>query len=326
MKYKDLMEKIFEGYPRQIALPNRIEVKNWKELSNIITIWNNKVRIWISLYKYSFSNTSDFIIDKIWFDFDNNEWENLTILHNWLLEKKYKHFIVFSGKGFHCYILTNKKELKNNKIALMNAQNYIMQETKIEVDKQVIGDIARVVGLPGTFNCRRGRWIIFVSSKDLEQGEDYIKQKAESEQFGDFEMFGEKLFDMTEWDTGIAEYRAEISIVDDFDSKIKEDELLKAVPPCIANILLHLKDLENSYNERFIVIAYLLNELGYSEKMVEDTLKKFMTPKKFFHCIKEERQISHIAKRVFVPVGGSKIRSLGYCPTPNKRCENCMRL
>jgi len=322
MKYNKLIEKIYPGFPRQIGLPNRREVKSLKELMNVINIWNGKSRIFLSLYEYTFSNTHDFIIDKIWFDFDDCGYDNIIILHNWLLQKNYKHFIVFSGKGYHCYILTNKKELKNKKIALTNAQNYIINETKIEVDKQVIGDIARIVGIPGTFNCRRGRWAIFLTEEDLNKGEHFIFQKAETENIGAFEMFGKKKFDLVEYDTGISEYMAELSIADDFNAKINQDEILKGINPCIANILLQLKDLEHSYNERFIIIIYFLYELGYSETMVIDILKKFMTQKKFKHCIRDENQLKYLSKKIIMPVGCSKIKSLGYCPFKDKYCKN----
>ena len=322
MKYKEIIESIFSGYPRHLGMPDRKEIKSWKELSTNIKVWNGKLRLWLSLYKYSYTNNTDFIIDKIWFDFDDNGYDNIIVLHNWLLQKKYKHFIIFSGKGFHCYILTNKKELNNNKIALTNAQNYIISETKIDVDKQVIGDVARVVGIPGTYNCRRKRWIIFLTEKDLQQGENFILNKAETEKIGTLEMFGKIPFDLIEHDTGISEYRAELSIADDLNIKIESDELLKAINPCIANILLQFKDLNHSYNERFIIITYLLWELGYSETMVEDTLKKFMTNKKYNHCIKDERQIKYLSKRFIMPVGCAKIKSMGYCPfADNKRCK-----
>jgi hypothetical protein len=108
----------------------------------------------------------------------------------------------------------------------------------------------------------------------------------------------------------------------DLNIKIESDELLKAINPCIANILLQFKDLNHSYNERFIIITYLLWELGYSETMVEDTLKKFMTNKKYNHCIKDERQIKYLSKRFIMPVGCAKIKSMGYCPfADNKRCK-----
>lgn len=319
MKYKEIITKIFDGYPRQIGLPKRKDVKNYKELISIINKWNQKQRIFVSLYKYSFENTRDFILDKVWFDFDDYGYENVMILHNWLSQKNLAHFIVFSGRGYHCYILTDKKELKNNKVALINVHNSIINETKIMVDRQIIGDIARIVGIPGTYNTKRKRWCIFVDEDMLGQGHNWIKSYAEEEQIGKFSIYGRKLLSLKEYDTGIPEYEIEAITVDNLIEKINEDEILKKLKPCVAKILLSLNKLEHSYNERFIVMTHLISE-GYSENDIEKILKKFMNIKKFKHCIKNERQLKYLYRRIILPPSCLTIKQKGYCEL-KKTCK-----
>jgi hypothetical protein len=323
MKYQKLISEIYKGFPRQVGLPNRLDVNNYNELEDIIKTWNKKKRIWIALYKYSYTNTSDFIIDKLWLDFDQDPYANVMVLHTWLVQHDYRHFIIFSGNGFHVYILTNKKELKNNTIALRNSQQFIINETKVNVDKQVIGDIARVVGLPGTMNVKENtnRWIIFVTEEDLEKGEDFIKEKAKFEQIGEFKIYGTKNFPIEDFDNGVPEYDVINLNYENLNKQIEEDKLLKILKPCVANILLMLKEQEHSYTERFYVILSL-KEAGYGEQDIENILQRFMKKEKFNHCVKNERQLKYLFRKEILPPGCETLKLKGYCPlNKNKNCK-----
>ena len=325
MKYLELIDKIFPGYPRQVGMPERRDIYSINELESIIQNWNQKKRIFLSLYNYSFNNINNLKIDKIWFDLDINGYENIIILHSWLVQKKYKHFMVFSGGGFHCYILTQDVELRNSKVAVINSQHYILNETKVQCDPQVIGDVARLVGLPGTYNCKRKRWVIFITEDDLEQGEATIKEKAESDNFGRFKIYGDEPFPISDFDTGIAEYQLLIPIAENLNEKLNTDEDLKYMKPCVANILLNLKTMEHSYNERYTVIIQLIED-GFGESDIEGILKVFLTHEKYEHCIKKERQVRYLFKKNILPPGCNVLKQKGYCPLPNgKLCKYVKR-
>jgi hypothetical protein len=321
MEYFKLLQKIYTGFPRQIGLPERQDINSIKELENIIKIWNMKKRIFISLYKYSFNSTSVTSLPVIWFDCDVNPYENIIILHEWLTQKNIKHFIIFSGQGFHAYIITKNEELNNSKICLMNIQQYIINETKIDTDKQTLGDLARLVGIPGTFNTKRKRWIIFITNEDLEKGYEFIKEKAEFEHIGEFKIYGEKEFSIKQFDNGVPEYDAINLNYENLNKQIEEDKLLKILKPCVANILLMLKEQEHSYTERFYVILSL-KEAGYGEQDIENILQRFMKKEKFNHCVKNERQLKYLFRKEILPPGCETLKLKGYCPlNKNKYCK-----
>ena len=91
----------------------RIVVKNEKEYRNFIKMYNGKMNLFTSVYDYKHFTANrgleySIILDRIFLDFDaHGDEESMPLLyqdvlrmHQWLLERDYKHNISFSGRGF----------------------------------------------------------------------------------------------------------------------------------------------------------------------------------------------------------------------------------
>ncbi len=134
--YYDILKKLYPTYPRQVGYPERREVRSFDELVKNIKIFNKKQRIFISIYNYSFNNTQQVDVPFIFFDFDSvvkvtkkeiivSPYENAMTLYNYVKAQNLKSFFVFSGGGFHCYILTkNYKNLSNPKSSNVDIFNF----------------------------------------------------------------------------------------------------------------------------------------------------------------------------------------------------------
>lgn len=274
------MNYLYGRFPRQVAIPYRINVKNKEEFYKFINQHNGKRRIFTTLYNYANGSQKEKImVDKVWFDLDSgNSFENLKKLHTWAKEKNYKHLMVFSGGGFHFYLLTKDyKDLENPKFALRSAQQTIAAEVgltigrpdKADIDEHIIGDIARVVTVVNTFNVKRRRYCIPLTEEDIEKGADFIRQKA-AKQVLDLHWYGKKLFSMKEFDG--APQLGKIEELDmETQNRISRDTDLKKLPPCIAAKFL---DDYISFRERFHIYSWM-RDLGYTVDEVKQFVKKY---------------------------------------------------
>jgi hypothetical protein len=68
---------------------------------------------------------------------------------------------------------------------------------------------------------------------------------------------------------------------------------LKDVPSFICKLL---DKKTSNYKERYLIILYF-KECGYTKKEIYEILKQYLTPKKFHHCICEERQLQYLFDR-----------------------------
>jgi len=258
-------------------------------------------------------------IDKMIFDSDRADLKACTTLHNWAKEAGYRHIMFYSGKGTHFYLTTkNGDSLINNKRALGNAQRAICRELGLtigdketdDVDVHLIGNVAGMGRLPNTYNTRRRRYCIPITEKDLEQGYDYIKEKAKK-QSSSFAYYGREGFNIKPYDTEPKEKDIERVILDaEVKTEINMDSLLKTMPLCISSAL---QRGNCGYRERFLVITYL-REQGFMLSETIRILKKFLNEKKFRHCIFQEQQPMKIYNRpeLFFPKC-DKIASEGLC-------------
>lgn len=289
------MKKLFNKFPREIAFPKRFIIHNSIDFYHHINNGNSIKNVYSSLYecdeqgKYQHSE-----IDKIFFDFDSDKsYDDICLLHNKLSEENIKHLMVFSGGGFHLYIFTqNGKGLKNNKIALTNVHDYYCKMLNLDLDKHIRGDISRITRVPNTFNTKRRRYCIPISNDDIKEGFEFIREKAKKQSFK-YIYYGRELLDMKQFDNGSTFNNQNTEIDIETLNQIDKDEILKKLPVFIGALLL---DGNCNWRERFLIILYL-RDLGYTKKEVVELLKGYLTPKKFKHCVLEERQVDYIFHR-----------------------------
>jgi len=301
-------------------MPKR-KVVNEETFYELINKYNTYKNIYVALYRCDENGEySDVTIDKVFFDFDGDTcYNDILKLHNYLLENNYKHLLVFSGRGFHVYLFTIPRRLKNPKVALTNVHKHFIKLLELNLDTQIVGDVARMARVPNTFNIKRKKYCIPITRKDLMLGFEHIKKKADK-QFFKYYYYGEKLFDITPFDTN-KQYEADVLEIDEQTRvKIKEDEFLKTLPPCVANLLVKRVC---GWKERYMIITFL-RDLGYSLGDVREILRKFLDPQKYRHCVYTEKQDRYLFRRPELPFPKCEtIKLNGLCPYKTKtKCHS----
>ncbi|MHA1869050.1 MAG: hypothetical protein ACTSXD_13485 [Candidatus Heimdallarchaeaceae archaeon] len=309
---------MFLKFPREIATPKRQVVWSLKEFIRTINRLNTKKNLYTSLYAYSCEgNNIDYdkpIIDKIFFDLDGKSAKNDIYK---LLEKteKYKKIIIFSGGGFHLYILTKDRIFRSPNIAksslLYYQENFTKNLDLESLDTHVLGDIRRITRIPNTFNLKRKRFCIPVFESEIEMAEDLAIQQRK-ENLSSF-IHGEKFLSMKEiGEDFYYQYKIFTEDGDLYEHKYDgEDEIdLKNVPPCIEKLL---KKRKLGWQERTVLILYLKENAYFINETIH-ILKKYLTPKKFYHCVKEEKQPYYLYQRedMYFPTK-EKLVSMGLC-------------
>jgi len=154
---------LFNRFPREMGLPWRVPVSNWKEVMRIVNE-NNGIRdVFISLY-----DTKYYVIDKIFFDLDILDLKLAGKFYLFLKEKGFSVIPFFSGKkGFHFFVLLKpfrfrdldqaKAVLRRVSFTLVDEAGMYKKVSKGEyeykvslLDSKVFGDIKKFARFPNT--------------------------------------------------------------------------------------------------------------------------------------------------------------------------------
>lgn len=293
------MRMLINDFPRQIGTPHRELVIDENDFFNKINKYNGKKNVYYSVYK---PNKDDkfinVIIDKIFLDFDDeNAIQDVIKLHEHLLKEDIQHLLIYSGKkGFHVYIFTIKNELKNSKAALKNAHEYFIKLLNINVDQHIVGDIARIARVPNTYHITGCKFCIPLLKNDLYEGIQHIKQKAKSQQ-SKFTVYGQKLFDMTQFDTNV-EYKEREHIDTDFTYQIPfSEKIIKKFPKCVQHWLENPDDFKGIHNSCRYWFAVCCREMYLPSSLCDEIAKYYWDKSKNRYkdfCI--EKQIYYAYK------------------------------
>jgi len=274
---------LFKKFPREFGLRRRV-VYDIKEFLKLINLYNGKINCYTSVYSFTDTmgevNYNSAIIDKLFFDFDKQYsdcfYEEMLRLHSYCEDRNISHSVIFSGEGFHIYILTGNNNLTNKKNTVYNAQTDLIKKLNLHIDTHVVGDISRLTRIPNTFNLK-GRFCIPLKHKQIHFPYSDILKLAQK-QGNCIEVIGNKLLDISRFDTRLA--NSNIEIQDAADIKLYGDIFgvpVEEFDDCIKHILLK----ENpTHLERFALVVYLsgLYRLGkninHMDKQTKSLLKK----------------------------------------------------
>tara|TARA_Y100000592_G_scaffold88220_1_gene143743 strand:+ start:5911 stop:6963 length:1053 start_codon:yes stop_codon:yes gene_type:complete len=159
----------------------RIVVKNEEEYKNFINMYNGKMNLFTSVYDYKHFTTNrgleySIIIDRIFLDFDAhgdeesmpNLYQDVLKMHQWLMEKDYKHNISFSGRGFHIFVYGNVAKSFRQVKAFFNICHDVVNKSPF-LDTVVI-NTSRLRRIQNTFHLKANRWCIPITHEDLMAG------------------------------------------------------------------------------------------------------------------------------------------------------------
>lgn len=269
----------------------RIIIKDDKDIKKFIQIHNGKKNIYSSVYKYhDYPDAKNACIDKIFFDFDYDDdlkfYDDVRKVADYLKQMDYMFYIRFSGRGFHIFVITEKEELKQPKVAIRNFVNDVHQRTGTKSDMSVVGDLRRVSRTLGTKNLKTHLYCIPITYEQLQilSYKDVCKiakrYNNDCDHINGYTKISLSLFDAEKELSSCNINVSNITVSTEF-------------PPCI-NKLLQIPDL--GYHERRELIVYLRDD-GYTKEEIESMLEKTLSPDKFIHCIDEENQLEYLMNR-----------------------------
>lgn len=323
-------------FPREIASPKRKLVYNQIEYYTYINQHIKHKPLFTPVYNYTSFNylsvPDSAIIDRIFFDLDNEQkidnktipidcYGNMLKLHNWCKKFDYKHTIRYTGSGFDCAIFTTNDFIDNKKDCIFTAVDTIEKELGIYCDPKVKGDISRICRITNSFNFKpkSNRFVVSLSEELINSDYDTIREFAKK-QYNKIHIFGNRLLNIKPYDKPLRhEFEDFISADYEIDTNtIKVDDLGCYVPDCIKYLL--SKHTPN-YSERFAIITGL-RDLAYNEQEILTILQKYLSKQKFYHCVYEEGQVSHLVKsQKYLFPTKQEIMKLKACPYKNEYCD-----
>lgn len=297
----------FSTYPRQMGYPSRNGiVYTSKELLTAVNRFNGRTTVFTSLYSYDkvSEGKPDYEsaqITHLYFDLDHNDCHlNAQKLHTYLINHDLCHTMCFSGRGFHFFVQCEYPNyLKNKKDAIYNAVIHISEECHFsvginetdDVDAHTIGNIAQLVRVPNTYNIKRKRFCIPISSQQLQLPLETIYSLASHQQPRMF-IYGCKAICLDEFDREpVARYK--VDSIESTESVGIQLLNIDSLPPCIK--ALATKRLIK-HRQRYILISYL-RELGLPLDDCISFLKSYLDSRTYSHCVFEEAQVKYIYSR-----------------------------
>lgn len=341
-------------FPREVCNPKRHPVVNKQQFFEFVNANSGSSNLYTNVYNFSefrqpwmFPVYESAIIDRIYFDIDQRvkeggQWINVPAyeymlrIHEWCVKNDIIHFPRCTGTAYDIVIATDPNVfIQNKKECVGNAQAWLCKELGImegdtlvplKMDPQVIGDIARIHRIDNTFNHKSTarRFCIPLDQEIIYLGEKKIFEIAKKQRFTN-NWYGTKYWDITEFDTPERQYR-DILPMDNIEIK-EEDfaDLAEGIPLCVKNLLARG---ELGWIERRNVILALRDNCYLLDETIE-ILRKHLTPAKFKHCIRDERQPHYLyrnEKYMFphqdelVELGVCPFKVNTFCPKAKKGC------
>lgn len=169
--------------------PPRVIVKSEEEYKDFIKMYNGKMNLFTSVYDYKHFTSNrgleySIIIDRIFLDFDAHGmpieglYQDVLRMHNWLLEKGYKHNIAFSGRGFHMFVYGEVTKSFRQVKAFFNICHDAIN--KSEYLDTVVINTSRLRRIQNSYHLGASRWCIPITTEDLTAGLPTILKLSEA--------------------------------------------------------------------------------------------------------------------------------------------------
>lgn len=348
---------MYSKFPKEMAYPERKGkyriVKSKEEFIRAVNLYNKKASVYTTIYSFVTTKFNKYmqqipdydtmIIDKVYFDLDSDKsLENAIILHKYFLKNDWQHYIIFSGNGFHLFVLT--EEIMDEKIEVKKEllEKFTVQIAEFlglsigdssysDIDEKIVGDTSRVSRVLYTKNIKQhvNRWCIPISSEVLcNSSLDEIKIRASGDilKREPLIIYGKQKIDLYKWDDYEIpkKYRKEKIAMTDEVADI-EDFGTENMWSCIRKMLI-----ERSGCKAWYWSIVWLKEKGYSYSEIDAILKKYLSQYKrtdgtyndYWHCINSDKHLEMVfskgKKKHWFPCCET-IRDAGFC---EKKCQH----
>jgi hypothetical protein len=276
----------------EFGKPQRRLCKTPEDLRRYIRLYNHKADCYRTVYRFERMELdgrprpdyNSAIVDKVFFDFDGKgAFNNMQKTHEKLLDDNIKHIINFSGNGFHVFVFCKNENIINKKAAL---KRYSLGVTK-KLDRQVAGDLARLVRIPFTYHLQAKRYCIPMDEYDVSMDFYNIALKStlanqctcKSTIFG-FEEISLLDFDMPEEEDEFTPELVDVNI------DINDD-----LPVCVQQAM----SKDAGFFERNIYFTFM-RDCGISIKSAIEAVQNVWTQRTLRHCLYEEKQPQRLYK------------------------------
>ena len=233
-------------FPRSMGIPRQFPIGSWSEFLHFMNMYNGKTRVFCSLY-----NSGDRqYIPFLWFDFDGySHLENIRYYHQQFIKHNIIHSVIMSGGGFHLYVW-NKPFLTDSSECFSSAKKNCIDEFLLEgYDETSIGDLKRIVGVPGTLNTKRGYFVTSLTSEQLELPLDLLLECCKKPNVNMY-VYGSKLYDCP------------IKNETNMENHIcNETNINKTPDEIIEKALKLLPTINGKFDFRFALIIYMFENL-----------------------------------------------------------------
>ncbi len=232
---------LLNDYPRSMGNPRQSLIAfNKKQRDDYIKRYIKHTDLYISVYKFpEFDENGKLLrnsayIDKAFFDLDSDYWlKDLWKIHDWCNKGDILRNNRMSGRGAHTTIFIDPN-LNYPKQALGNFQRWLAKELDIDIDRTIIGDVARIFRYPNTYNFKARRFCIPIPREALDKRYPeswYFKMATKQQKFNAWA--GNKLLSLKRFDEDELMY-SEIEPIEAQLEDIKEDieTEYSEFPPC----------------------------------------------------------------------------------------------
>ena len=304
LEIMDLISEFYEGYrffgywssPQRFG--KQYPVKSRDGVVKLLNKFNGAYNCGISMC--SFIDNIPYLL-YLPFDFDSDilkeSWEDAKKLYNFLVDCGYDVCINYSGfRGFHVLITTVPKPYSRPQIRAL--QKYFKRVLDLPTcDKQIFGDIRRLIRIPGTIHAGKFKKDENKIWKRLGEGSCTFQVKYTS---------GEPL--------DIDDLIQEESMEYDYEANENTNYKPKHPYPCIDR---YINNEEPPQLIRYSYVAYRLNS-GISPEDIIEELKQYHSVGKKYEWIDWDEhltsvQVYHIAGGDYNPLSCETLRELGYC-------------
>jgi hypothetical protein len=319
-----LNEIFFEGFPKEFGY-KRVPVQTKEEMYDLIEMYNGKDSLYCTIFRYMWRETDlglkpihdTVTIPAIYIDLDEwgRSYDDMVNLHLWCKARSIKHFVLFSGRGYHVFIFL-KQGLKNPSNALYSFSNYLEQKLDGIYDNTAKGNIAKLSRIPWSYNLKRGAYCNPLREDQLLDSsyEEHFKL-SQKQQFIN-PTIGHKLLDISKFSEEKVFSKYKLSLDDNQEvvgSVIEAVEkgvlFYDKMPPCIDVML---KEGKLNYEGRSMVIKYF-STYGYSLGQMKEMFRHSLNPETYKHAI--DTHIEVMYKNGFKKeLSCNKVKTAGMCP------------
>lgn len=253
--------------------------------------------------------------------YTNRAIEDMRTLEEWANTHNLMRWYYFSGGGFYfCF------SAKGHPLKLRDFELNLQNKLNIHIDVSVVGDTARMMRVPNSFNFKehRKRYCIPLKKEELYKPFEVLKERAKYPRFGERYIYGEEIKDFSECklDTSkikLKKLRVNLSNVKEEDA----DEILGKYGWSLDDICKTIKGILSKGHVgnslRIELIKYFKSIIGLELNDCVKLLALLLGREGYHSAVEGQAKYAYAGGYRFTP---DKLKGLGYCPLD---CEECMK-